>query len=195
MGKGELKYEDLINLEGFKEKKTNNLLQAIERSKDVSLASFIYALGIRNVGIKTATDLSNHYKSLDNIKNASRDDLVEVGDIGPIIAENIVEFFQDEEILKAVDKLLAEGVNPLYQGIEITESIFTDKTVVITGTIEGLPRNEIKEIVEKMGGKVTTSVSKNTDFVIVGENPGSKYRKAVELGIEIIDTEKLRTIL
>ncbi|HZK00278.1 MAG TPA: NAD-dependent DNA ligase LigA [Tissierellaceae bacterium] len=191
----EIKYDDLIKLEGFKEKKSNNLLQAIERSKDVSLASFIYALGISNVGIKTASDLANHYKSLDNIKNATIDELMEVGDIGPIIAENIVEFFHDEEILKAIDKLLAEGVNPLYQDIEKTTSIFTNKTVVITGTIEGLSRNEIKEIVEKMGGKVTGSVSKNTDFVIVGENPGSKYTKAVDLGIEIIDQEILKTIL
>ncbi len=191
----EIKYDDLINLEGFKEKKTNNLLEAIERSKDVSLASFIYALGIRNVGIKTANDLANHYKSLDNIKKAETDDLIEVGDIGPIIAENILEFFQDEEILKAIDKLLSEGVNPTYEEIETTESIFTDKTVVITGIIEGLSRNEIKELLGKMGGKVSDSVSKKTDYVIVGADPGSKYTKAINLGIEIIDEEMLKNIL
>lgn len=191
----EIKYEDLINLEGFKEKKTNNLLNAIERSKDVSLASFIYALGIRNVGTKTASDLANHYKSLDKLKLANYDELLEVGDIGPIIGENIIEFFQDEEILKAIDKLIAEGVNPSYQEIGIKESIFTDKTIVITGSIEGLSRKEIQEIVEKMGGKVTGSVSKKTDFVIVGSDPGSKYTKAVELGIEIIDSERLRNII
>ena len=188
----EIQYEDLIRMEGFKDKKTRNLLNAIERSKKVSLASFIYALGIRNVGIKTATDLADHYKSLDSIKNASYEELLGVGDIGPIIAQDIVEFFHDEEILKAIDKLLAEGVTPIYESVETQESIFTDKTVVITGTIEGLSRKEIQEAVERMGGKVTGSVSKNTDFVIVGSNPGSKYNKAVELGIEIIDEERLK---
>lgn len=188
----EIQYEDLIRLEGFKDKKTRNLLNAIERSKKVSLASFIYALGIRNVGIKTATDLADHYKSLDAIKNASYEELLGVGDIGPIIAQDIVEFFHDEEILKAIDKLLAEGVTPIYESVETQESIFTDKTVVITGTIKGLSRKEIQEAVERMGGKVTGSVSKKTDFVIVGSNPGSKYNKAVELGIEIIDEERLK---
>lgn len=192
----EVKYDDLINLpEGFKEKKSNNLIEAIERSKDVSFASFIYALGIRNVGIKTASDLANHYKSIDNLKKATIDELLLVGDIGPIIADNIVEFFQDDEILKAIDKLLSEGVNPTFEEIETRESIFTDKTVVITGTIEGLSRNVIKEAVEKMGGKVSGSVSKKTDFVIVGADPGSKYTKALELGIEIIDEERLKTII
>lgn len=191
----EVKYEDLIKLEGFKEKKSNNLLEAIERSKNVSLASFIYALGIRNVGIKTASDLANHYKSLDNLKEATSEELLGVGDIGPIIADNIIEFFQDEEILKAIDKLLSEGVHPIYEEVETTESIFTDKTVVITGSIEGLSRSVIKEAVEKMGGKVSGSVSKKTDYVIVGTDPGSKYTKAVELGIEIIDEERLRQIM
>ncbi len=190
----EVKYDDLIKLEGFKEKKTNNLLEAIERSKDVSLASFIYALGINNVGIKTATDLANHYKSLDNIRNANYDELLTVGEVGPIIAESIIEFFHDETIIAAVDKLLLEGVKPTFEQLEIQESIFTDKTVVITGTIEGLGRNEIKAMVEKMGGKVSSAVSKKTDFVIVGENPGSKHDKAVELGIRIIGEEELRQL-
>ena len=191
----EVTYDDLIKLEGFKEKKTNNLLEAIEASKDVSLASFIYALGINNVGIKTATDLANHYKSLDNIRNANYDELITVGEVGPIIAASIIEFFQDETIIAAVDKLLMEGVKPTFEQLEIQESIFTDKTVVITGTVEGLSRNEIKEIVEKMGGKVSSAVSKKTDFVIVGENPGSKHDKAVELGVRIIGEEELKQVI
>lgn len=191
----EVKYEDLYNLEGFKERKTNNLLEAIERSKDVSLASFIYALGINNVGIKTATDLANHYKSLESLRNATYDELVTVGEVGPIIAESIIEFFKDETIIFAIDKLLMEGVKPTYEQIEIEESLFTDKTIVITGTIEGLARNEIKEIVEKMGGKVSSAVSKKTDFVIVGENPGSKHDKALELGIRIIGEEELKQLI
>ncbi|MBC8589803.1 NAD-dependent DNA ligase LigA [Wansuia hejianensis] len=191
----EIKYEDLIKLEGFKEKKSNNLLEAIEKSKKVSLGSFIYALGINNVGIKTANDLADYFKSLDRLKKATFDQLIQVGDIGPIIAHSVLEFFHDEEILKAIDKLLGEGVTPIYKEMEVSESIFTDKTVVITGTIEGLSRNEIKSIVEKMGGKVTGSVSKKTDFVIVGENPGSKYTKAVDLGIEIVHEEKLKELI
>ncbi|MGO1469598.1 MAG: NAD-dependent DNA ligase LigA [Tissierella sp.] len=191
----EIKYDDLIDLEGFKEKKTNNLLQAIEASKDVSLASFIYSLGINNVGIKTATDLANGFKSLDRLKEARFEELIQVGDIGPIIAESILEFFHDEKILQAIDKLLEEGVTPYYEDLEVKESIFTDKKIVLTGAIEGLSRNDIKEAIEEMGGKVTGSVSKNTDFVIVGESPGSKYNKALELDVDIIDEDRLKNIL
>ena len=192
----EVKYEDLINLEGFKDKKSNNLLEAIERSKDISLASFIYALGIDNVGIKTATDLANHFKSLDNLKTSTFEELITVGEVGEIIAKSLLEFFHDEKILAGIDKLLFEGVRPYFEEIKVDkESIFTDKTVVITGSIEGIGRKEIRNIVESMGGKVTGSVSKKTDYVIVGEDPGSKYEKAVELGIEIIDEERLREVI
>lgn len=191
----EIKYEDLVVLEGFKEKKTENLLNAIETSKDVDLGSFIYALGISNVGIKTANDLADHFKSLDNIKKAEVEELKEAGEIGDIIADSIVEFFHDDRILKSLEKLLAEGVRPYYYENQIVESVFTDKTIVITGTIENMSRNQIKEAVEKLGAKVSGSVSKNTDFVIVGENPGSKYQKALDLGIEILDENRLKEIL
>lgn len=191
----EIKYEDLIKLEGFKEKKTRNLLEAIERSKDTTLDAFIYALGIKNVGIKTAQDLAEHFKSLEGIKNATYEELMTIPDIGPKIAESIVEFFHDERILKGLDKLLSEGVNPQYKQVEIEESPFTNKTVVITGTIEGYTRKELKDIIERLGGKVTSSVSNKTDYVIVGEDPGSKYERAVELGIEIIDQERLKSLI
>lgn len=192
----ELKYDDLIVLEGFKEKKTNNLLQAIENSKETSLASFIYALGVPNVGIKTAKDLANHYKSLENIMNAKHEELITIPDIGDIIANSIIEFFHDPKILKSIDKLLNEGVNPVFDEEEsVSETFFSDKIVVITGTIEGMSRNDIKDKVEKMGGKVTGSVSSKTDYVIVGENPGSKYEKALSLEIEIIDSNRLMEIL
>lgn len=191
----EIKYEDLRQLEGYKDKKSQNLIDAIERSKTVSLASFLYALGISNVGIKTANDLANHFKSLDNVKAATYDELITVGEIGDIIAKSILEFFHDERILEAIDNLLSEGVNPYFEETKVEESIFTGKTVVITGTIEGLSRNEIKDIVERKGGKVAGSVSKKTDFVIVGEDAGSKYDKAVELGIRIIEEEELKNIV
>lgn len=191
----EIEYEDLIELEGFKAKKTNNLLKAIEESKEVALGSFIYALGIINVGIKTANDLADYFKSLNNIKNADREELKLAGEIGDIIADSIVEFFHDERIILSLEKLLSEGVKPFYRESTVVSSLFTDKTIVITGSIEGLARTDIKERVETMGGKVTGSVSKNTDFVIVGENPGSKYQKAVELDITIIDEARLKEIL
>lgn len=192
----ELKYDDLINLEGFKEKKTNNLLNAIEKSKETNLASFIYALGVPNVGIKTAKDLANHYKSLEYIKNAKHEELITIPDIGDVIANSIIEFFHDSKILESIEKLLNEGVNPVYEEDDtVGESFFSGKTVVITGTIEGISRAEIKEKIEKMGGKVTGSVSSKTDYVIVGESPGSKYEKALSLGIEIIDSVRLMELI
>ena len=163
----EINYEDLRKLEGFKDKKSKNLIDAIEKSKNVGLASFIYALGISNVGIKTANDLANKFKSLEALKKATYEELINVGDIGDIIANSILEFFNDERILAGIDKLLGEGVTPIFEEVRTEESIFTGKTVVITGSIEGLSRNEIKDIVERKGGKVSGSVSKKTDFVIV----------------------------
>lgn len=192
----EIEYDDLIDLEGFKEKKTNNLLNAIENSKHIPLGSFIYALGISNVGIKTANDLAEYYKSFEKLRKAPAEDLINVGEVGEIIARSIVEFFNDERIMNSIDKLLAEGVKPYYEEVHVLEnSIFTGKTVVITGTIEGYNRKEIKEVVEKMGGKVTGSVSKNTDFVIAGEAAGSKYNRAMELGIEIIDENRFKEVI
>lgn len=191
----DLSLDDLLKLEGFKEKRSNNLLKAIESSKEVSLGSFIYALGIPNVGLKTADDLANYFKSLDNLKNAKHEELLEAGEIGDIIAKNVLDFFNDERILESIDEILQKGVKPFYEDIDIEESIFTEKTVVITGTIEGLSRKDIKSKIEEQGGKVTGSVSKNTDFVIVGESPGSKYDKARELGIRIIEEEELKNIL
>lgn len=192
----ELKYEDLIDLERFGDKKTNNLLNAIEASKDVTLAAFIYALGIPNVGRKTAGDLAKKYKSYENLKKAIYEDLIEIRDIGDIVAREIIEFFSDDEIVSKIEHLFELGVSPHHENEMVEEdTIFTDKKVVITGSIEGIARKEIKELIEKMGGRITGSVSKNTDYVIVGENPGSKYEKAVELGIEIIDEDKLKSII
>jgi len=192
----ELEYDDLINLERFGDKKTNNLLNAIEKSKDVTLAAFIYALGIPNVGRKTAGDLANKYKSYENLKNANYEDLISIRDVGDIVAKEIIEFFNDEEITSKIEHLFELGVKPHYEKEEVEENtIFTDKKIVITGSIEGMPRKEIKETVEKMGGRITGSVSKNTDFLIVGKDPGSKYDKAVDLNIEIIDENKLKDII
>ena len=193
----ELKFDDLVKLDRFGEKKAQNLLDAIEKSKDCTLDAFIYALGIPNVGKKTATDLANKYKSLDNLLKASKEELVDIPDIGEIVADSIIEFVNDEKILDSIEKLLDEGVKPTYHEEETIdeETIFTDKKVVVTGTIEGISRKEAKEIIKRLGGKVTGSVSKNTDLVVVGENPGSKADRARDLGIRIIDGDEFRSMV
>lgn len=185
-----LKYEDIIKIEGFKEKRTNNLLTAIENSKDVNLENFIYAIGIPNVGIKTARDLANHFKSFENLRNSKEEELVNIGDIGSITAREIVGFFEDEKIVSAIDQLFELGVKPKEVKDKNTRQPLLNKTIVITGTLD-IPRKELEEKLINFGAKVTGSVSKKTDYVIAGENAGSKYDKARELNIEILSLDEL----
>ncbi|MDO5715157.1 MAG: NAD-dependent DNA ligase LigA [Tissierellia bacterium] len=190
----ELSYEDIIHLEGFKEKRTTNLLEAIENSKEVPLENFIYALGINNVGIKTARDLAQAYTSFDALRRANYEELIHIGDIGPITANEIITYFHDEHITNSLDKLLRLGVHPYFENVKQEETPLTGKTVVITGTLS-IARKELEEKLVAMGAKVTGSVSKNTDYLILGENPGSKLEKAQNLGIEIIQEEDVIKIL
>ena len=191
----DIKKEDLLKLEGFKEKKSQNLIDALEKSKDCKLESFIYALGIPNVGIKTAKDLVKEYKTLDNLKEAKKEDLEKIKDIGGVVAEEIYKFFHDDNILESIDKLLEKGINPTYEVEEDTvKNIFTDKKIVITGSFK-TKRKEIKEFIENSGGQVTGSVSSNTDILLLGENPGSKYDKAKSLGVKIIEEVELNEYL
>lgn len=187
----DLNIDYLVDLERFGQKKAENLLNAIESSKNCNLKNFIYALGIPNVGIKTATDLAENYGNLEKLRDASHEELINIHDIGDIVAEEIIAFFHDEKIVESVRKLLDKGVNPVHEGGKKTEGFFNEKTVVITGTL-GINRKDLKTMIENQGGKVTGSVSKKTDFVVVGENPGSKYTKAQDLGISILgETEAL----
>jgi DNA ligase (NAD+) len=191
----DIKKEDLIKLEGFKEKKSQNLIDALEESKKCKLESFIYALGIPNVGIKTAKDLVKEYKTLDNLKEAKKEELEKIKDIGEVVAEEIYKFFHDDNILDSIDKLLEKGINPTYEVEEDTvKNIFTDKKIVITGSFK-TKRKEIKEFIENSGGQVTGSVSSNTDILLLGENPGSKYDKAKSLGVKIIEEVELNEYL
>jgi DNA ligase (NAD+) len=191
----DIKKEDLLKLEGFKEKKSQNLIDALEKSKDCKLESFIYALGIPNVGIKTAKDLVKEYKTLDNLKKAKKEDLEKIKDIGEVVAEEIYKFFHDDNILESIDKLLEKGINPTYEVEEETvKNIFTDKKIVITGSFK-TKRKEIKDFIENSGGQVTGSVSSNTDILLLGENPGSKYDKAKSLGVKIIEEKELNEYL
>lgn len=191
----EIKKEDLIGLERFADKKAENLIEAIEKSKDCDLDRFIYALGIPNVGEKTAKDLIKRFKTLDNLKNATFEELIEVSDVGDIIANSIIEFFHDKQILDNIDKLLNLGIKPKYEEKEVsTEGPFIGKTVVLTGTLS-IGRNEAKEIIERLGGKVSGSVSKKTDYVIAGEDAGSKLDKAKELGVKVLNEEEFKNII
>lgn len=190
-----LKKEDLLKLDKFGDKKAQNLLDAIEKSKNCELSSFIYALGIPNVGKKTAKDLEKNFKTLEKIMNSKFDELVAIADIGEIVAKSIIEFFNDEKITFSINELLSVGVAPFYNYVEVKESNFTGKTVVVTGTLKNFSRNEIKEKLDNLGAKVSGSVSKKTDFVIAGEEAGSKYTKALELGVKIISEEEFLSMI
>ena len=174
--------EDLKELEGFGEKSIENLLTAIENSKNNSLERLLFCLGIRHVGKKTATILASFYDNIDNIMNATYEELCTITDIGEIIAKSVYDYFSiNKELINNLKEL---GINTNYIGREkhINEE-FNNKTFVLTGTLESLTRNEAKDIIESFGGKITSSVSKKTDVVIVGSSPGSKYDEAIKLGI------------
>lgn len=183
--------EDLIELEGFGNKSVDNLLSAIEESKNNSLERLIFALGIAQVGEKTAKVLAKKYENLDNFMNASFEELTSINDIGDIIAKSIIDYFNDEENKKLIANLKSIGVNILYLGGKReNKEAFYQKTFVITGSLVNYTRDEVKEKIEHFGGKTSESVSKKTDVVIVGENPGSKYDKALSLGIAIWNEEE-----
>jgi DNA ligase (NAD+) len=190
-----LKKEELITLEKFGDKKADNLLKAIENSKNCDLSSFIYALGIPNVGKKTATDLAKKFKSLEALQKASFEELVSVQDIGDIVAESVLDFFKEEKIIKNINELLELGIKPAFEETTSINNVFNGKTIVVTGSLEGFSRTEIKEKLEALGAKVAGSVSKKTDYVLVGKEPGSKYDKAVELGIKVLTEEEFNSML
>ena len=183
---------ELMMLEGFKDKKIDNILKSVENSKKPKLQAFIYSLGIDNVGVKTAKDLANVFGSLENIISASYEDLIAIRDVGDVVARGITEYFADESNINQINNLLTMGIkidNPVKKHIK--ESIFTNKTVVLTGTLDGMSRDEAKEILESLGAKVSGSVSSKTDYVLAGENAGSKLDKALQLNIPIIGLQDL----
>ncbi|MDF2883359.1 MAG: NAD-dependent ligase LigA [Clostridiaceae bacterium] len=190
-----IKKEQLLTLDKFADKKAENLLQSIDRSKKCELASFVYALGIPNVGKKTAKDIVNEFKTLENLMKATKEELITVQDVGEIVADSVVDFFKQEKIIKSISELLILGVKPYYINEETTESIFSGKTVVVTGTLKNYSRAEIKEKLELLGANVSGSVSKKTNYVLAGEEAGSKLTKARELGVTIIDEEQFENLL
>lgn len=190
-----LNYDELLTLDKFGPKKAQNLLDAVERSKNPELYRFIYALGIPNVGVKTAKDLVNKFKSIEGLKNATFDELISVQDVGDIVAKCVLEFFNEEKVLNTIEELLSLGVTPIFEEKVIVESSFNGKTVVVTGTLQKYSRGEIKAKLEALGAKVSGSVSKKTDYVIAGEEAGSKLTKAKDLGITVLSEEEFEKMI
>ncbi len=191
-----LTYEQLIGLERMGEKSANNLLEAIEISKANSLEKLLFGLGIRHVGAKAAKTLAQQFGEMDELMKADYEQLTAINEIGEKMADSIVSYFELDEVKALIDELKAARVNMKYTGpkpisIDQSESIFAGKTVVLTGKLEKLKRNEAKDKIEALGGNVAGSVSKKTDIVIAGEDAGSKLAKAQELGIEVWDEERL----
>lgn len=187
--------EDIITLEGYGKKSVDKLLDAIELSKENSLERLLFGLGILGIGDKTSLILARKFKTMDNLINASLESLENIDDIGPVLSVNIFNYFHDEKNLLLIDKLKELGLNMNYLGEEIKENnYFTNKRFVITGTISFMGRDEIEHVIESFGGKCSSSVSKKTDAVIVGDSPGSKETKARELNIPIWDENYLKDI-
>ncbi|WML57988.1 NAD-dependent DNA ligase LigA [Neobacillus sp. PS2-9] len=191
-----LTQEQLLALERMGEKSVSNLLKAIETSKGNSLEKLLFGLGIRHVGAKAAKTLAQVFGSMNKLADASKEELIAINEIGDKMADSIVAYFDQEEAKELMEELAAVGVNLEYKGTkpvsaEESDSIFAGKTVVLTGKLEQLSRNEAKEKIEALGGNVAGSVSKKTHLVIAGEDAGSKLTKAQELGIEVWDEEKL----
>lgn len=187
----DLTFEQLRSLERFGDKKAANLLEAIEKSKTRGLAEFLFALGIPNTGKTTTKMLADHYQSLEAIMSADMDELMQLPDVGGIVAESIYRFFRDPAAVKGIERMLAAGVRPTVQEPVAVpqDSPFSGKTIVITGSFESFGRDELTKKLEALGAKVTGSVSKKTDLVIAGESAGSKLSKAQDLGIGILSDE------
>ena len=183
---------ELESLEGYGEKSVNNLFKSINESKNNNLDRLLFGLGIKQVGSKMAKVLAKKFKSLDNLMSADIDTLTGIPDVGEVIAKNIINYFNDLDNIKIIDKLKSYGINTKYidDGNYVENDNFLNKTFVLTGTLNSITRNDASKLIEDNGGKVTSSVTKNTDVVIVGDSPGSKYDKAINLGIEIWDEDK-----
>lgn len=182
--------EELLEKRGYQKKSIDKMLETIETSKKQPLALLLYGLGIRQVGKKAAAILANYFGSMDALMKADVDTLVSINDIGPITAQSIVEFFKDESNQKLIQTLKEQGLNMIQEKQEIKASRFTNKTVVLTGTLEHYTRNEAKEILENLGANVSGSVSKKTDYVIYGTAAGSKLAKAQNLGVATMSEEE-----
>ena len=189
-----LSANDLLPLEGFQKKRAENLIKAIDKSRTCALDAFLFALGIPNVGRKTAKDLADRFNSLEALKAATIDELTVIPDVGDIVAASVVEFFAYPENLEMVQRLLDAGVTPKHESDRLSD-VLVGKTVVVTGTLPSLSRDEAEKLVAQHGGKAAGSVSKKTSFVLAGEKAGSKLEKAQTLGIPVLDEAAFLALL
>lgn len=194
-----LKRDDLLSLERMAEKSADNLLKAIEESKKKSLANLIYGLEIRYVGVHTSEVITRYYSALDKFKKASLEELIKINEIGPKIAESTIHFFKEKENLAIIERLRKADLNFSQEEEKARKEkvvqILAGKQFVLTGTLKDFTRTQAKEIISELGGRVTGSVSKKTDYVIAGEDPGSKYQKAQKLGVTIINEEEFKKLI
>ena len=184
----QLKVDGLVKLERMAEKSAQNLVESLSKSKETTLARFVFSLGIHSVGETTAQTLANHFSTLEHIMKADENKLLDVPDVGPIVAENLLTFFKQAHNIDVVEQLISVGINwPRIEKKSQEEQPLAGKTFVVTGTLETMGRGDAKTALQNLGAKVAGSVSKKTDYVVVGENAGSKAIKAEELGIELHD--------
>ena len=189
-----LKVEDIAKIERMGEKSGENLVNAVNQSKENDLSKLVFALGIRHIGQKAAKLLSNKFGDIDSIVNATADEIVSIEGFGEIMAKSVVDFFSHKESTELIERLKEYGVNTVSKR-EVKANIFEGKTFVLTGTLPTLTRNEASEIIEQYGGKTSSSVSKKTDYVLAGEDAGSKLKKANDLGVTVITEEDFRNMI
>ncbi len=190
-----LTFDDFMLLNLFKEKKANNLVQAIIDSKKSPLSKLLVALGIRHIGDKSASILASRFKNIDNLISAKEEELLLINEIGPILVQSILDFFSNKDTIKMIEELKALGVNTIEPEKNTNFSPLANKTFVLTGELSTLTRKDAENLILSLGGKTTSSVSKKTDYVVVGENPGSKYDKAVKLGLKILNEEEFKVFI
>ena len=192
-----LKKEQISVLERMGDKSATNLINAINKSKENDLWRFINGLGIKLIGTKAAKILASEFKDLDKLMNATEQELINLEEFGQTMADSVVEFFKEEKNISVIEKLKEAGVNTklIESDDEDIPKIFEKMKIVLTGTLPTLKRNDAKEMIEKRGGKATSSVSKSTSFVLAGEEAGSKLTKANDLGIKVIDEEKFLQLI
>jgi DNA ligase (NAD+) len=190
-----LKHEKLANLERMANKSATNLISAIEKSKSNSFNRLVYGLGIRHVGVRSAWVLVSRFKSLDRLASSGIEELQSINEIGPVMAESIFNFFRTEENKKIIEKLRYNGVNIEEKDSFLKSKNLEGKTFVVTGSLENFSRNDIEELIRKAGGNASSSVSKNTDYIVAGKEPGSKFEKAKQLGVKIIDENEFKKLI
>ena len=190
----QLTKEELLTLDGFKDKKASNVIEAIKKSKTPDFAKFIYALGIPNIGVKASKDLAKRFKTLENLRNAKREELLQIHDFGEVMADNILEYFNSPVTEWLLSDLKYAGIT-IKENVVETNDEFLGKKIVLTGTLKTYGRKELTEMLENMGASVTSSVSKNTSFVVVGENAGSKLAKANSLGVKTYTEDEFLSLL